>query len=143
MQKLKNLNETEFNEKCAEFLGFKCSINKQYELPNMMTFPPKGNSYLCHTAKVCCLEDMQFHNDWNWLQEVKAKICSLKIVDEFEVKFDSAAKGFYGHISPSYKDSFEYFTTGNLAVGTDSYPTELEATIDLINQFLTWYETHV
>ena len=61
----------ERNKQIALMLGgYKCSkISEQYELPKLMTFPPKGNSNLCHTAKVCMLEDMQFHADWNWLHE--------------------------------------------------------------------------
>ena len=134
MQKLKNLNETEFNEKCARFLKWEFNtFKKQYFY---ITDPETATQYNS-------LEELKFHSDWNWLQKVKAKICSLKIVDEFEVKYDSVAKGFYGHISSAYKDSFGYFVTGHLAVGTDSYPTELEATTDVINQFLTWYKTHV
>jgi len=61
----------ERNKEIALMLGgYKCSkISEQYELPKFMTFPPKGRSNLCHTAKVCLLEDMQFHSDWNWLME--------------------------------------------------------------------------
>jgi hypothetical protein len=69
----------ERNKQIALMLGgYKCSkISEQYELPKLMTFPPKGNSNLCHTAKVCMLEDMQFHADWNWLHEAAEKVYSL------------------------------------------------------------------
>jgi hypothetical protein len=125
--------QKDFNVRCAKFLGwdFFYDAGFCYEVTDH-----DGNKYET-------LYELKFHSDWNWLQEVKAKICSLEIVDEFEIKYDSVSKGFYGHISPSYKDSFEYFTTGTLAVGADAYPTEMEATIEIINQFLTWYETHV
>lgn len=59
----------ERNKQIALMLGsYKCSeISEQYELPKFMTFPPKERSNLCYTAKICLLEDMQFHLDWNWL----------------------------------------------------------------------------
>jgi hypothetical protein len=72
--KLFNMTPQEIQERNKQIAlmlgGYKCSkISEQYELPKLMTFPPKGNSNLCHTAKVCMLEDMQFHADWNWLHE--------------------------------------------------------------------------
>jgi hypothetical protein len=92
----------ERNKQIALMLGgYKCSkISEQYELPKLMTFPPKGNSNLCHTAKVCMLEDMQFHADWNWLHEaaefirrlgwnydISSPIASLKESSLFECDF--------------------------------------------------------
>ena len=79
----------EYNKRCAEFLGFKCSINEQYELPKMMTFPPKKNSNLCYTAKICCIDDMQFHIDWNWIKSLLEKISSLN-EDDFSDKTQQA-----------------------------------------------------
>lgn len=58
-----------YNKKCTKFLGYKCSINELYELPNMMTFKPKKGNNLCRTAKICTLDEMEFHNDWNWIME--------------------------------------------------------------------------
>lgn len=102
----------EYNKRCAEFMGYKCSINGQYELPNMMTFPPKKKSNLCHTAKVCCVEDMQFHSDWNWIMEVVNTIEKVAWVN---------IKGCAVDIS----------TIANL-----NAPTKKEAVVEAINQFL-------
>lgn len=102
----------EYNKRCAKFLGYKCSVNEQYELPNMMTFPPKENSNLCHTAKVCCVEDMIFHSDWNWIMEVVGAIC------------------FY------YKDKeVPQIHLFNMPIFTPK-----KAVVEAINQFLIWYE---
>ena len=71
----------ERNRQIALMLGgYKCSeISEQYELPKFMTFPPKGKSNLCHTAKVCLLENMQFHSDWSWLMEAVEFIERLSV----------------------------------------------------------------
>lgn len=80
--------------------GYKCSeISEQYELPKFMTFPPKGRSNLCHTAKVCLLEDMQFHSDWNWL---------MKAVEIVESKgYDVFINSLYCRITDSGMSNFE------------------------------------
>ena len=107
----------EYNKLCVEeALGLKCSVNGQYELPKMMIFPPKKGSNLCYTAKVCCVEDMQFHSDWNWIMDV---------VDAIEKKSWVNIKGCAVDIS----------TIANL-----NAPTKKEAVVEAINQFLIWYE---
>jgi hypothetical protein len=78
---MKEFNIREFNRLCAELLGFKCLANGQYELPEMMTFGAK-----------ICLEDMQYHSDWNWIMSVVEKIVSLDIVEDFEYWYDKENK---------------------------------------------------
>lgn len=108
------------NKLCAEFLGYKCSVNEQYELPNMMTFPPKKNSNLCHTAKVCCVKDMQFHSDWNWIMEVVEAIkekTKFKTIDECSED--------------------EWYAT--IGVTRLTITSTKEAVVQAINEFLIWY----
>lgn len=111
----------QYNKRCAEFLGYKCSINEQYELPNMMTFPPKGMSNLCHTAKVCCIEDMQFHSDWNWIMEV---------VEDIEKIFHIQGVEINGKWCCIKTNTFHEYRGVN----------KKEAVVEAINQFLIWYE---
>jgi len=121
----------EYNKLCVEeALGLKCSVNGQYELPKMMIFPPKKGSNLCYTAKVCCVEDMQFHSDWNWIMEVVEAIEKL------------TKKDGYG---------YEILITNSLCVIEETNKifdsnqrvyakTTKEAVVQAINQFLIWYE---
>lgn len=129
---MKNLNETEFNEKCAKFLDYKLLEGMYYGSVAI----PKDTLHLGEVLDCTLITKSRFSTDWNWLQEVKAKICSLKIVDEFNTKYDSVAKGWNCGITPGYNDTFRGFFSL-------TYSTELEATLDIIQQFLTWYENHV
>ena len=76
---------------------------------------------------------LQFHLDWNWIMEVKDKICKLSLIDEFNTQYDSVAKGYNVNITPAYKDSF-------LGFYTETCETEKEAVVQAINQFLIWYK---
>jgi hypothetical protein len=143
-----------YNKKCAKFLGFKCSINEQYELPKMMAFPPKNNSNLCHIAKICCIEDMQFHSDWNWIMEVIEAIESLKLGNvKIPATWSSMHQGVR-HDIEEYYDAIVVFDIKHSdcivdVVGTmrlrndfivvDNLPTKKEAVVQAIDQFLTWY----
>lgn len=125
--------EIEYNKRCIKIIGGKHLVNDQYELPTMKTFPPKGNSNLCHTAKVCCLEDMQFHCDWNWIHEVinaieKLEYESTKVLDEFRIEsFQVVVRAW---ITPEHK-------IYNIISCEPS--TKKEAVVQAINQFLIWY----
>lgn len=148
----------EFNKLCAEFLGFKCSINEQYELPNMMTFPPKKGYNLCYTAKVCNVEDMQFHTDWNWIMEVIDKMeeissCTImerKIKGSFEINAYSITY-YYGpeqnnllqlQLKPfiSAEDWTHSMYKKHIIKRFDfQNKSKLEAVVYAIYIFLTWY----
>lgn len=95
----------ERNKQIALMLGaYKCSeISEQYELPKYMTFQPRENSNLCHTAKVCLLEDMQFQSDYNWLMEAVEFI-------EKKIKVNSEYASDYNVVFDSFSCSIE--TTG-------------------------------
>ena len=116
-----------YNRLCAKFLGFKCSINEQYELPKMMIFPAKEKSNLCHIAKVCCIEDMQFHSDWNWIMEVVEAIekkCGVSIV------------------GGPFKKPTCVIHLYNLQAVSGQGSTKKEAVVQAINKFLIWYENN-
>ena len=126
-------NLEEYNKMCAEFLGFKCSINEQYELPNMMILPPAKNSNLCRTAKVCCVEDMQFHSDWNWIMEVVEKIQTLDrlggivLIQQGGCRITSRLAGDHS----VYANVNNYFLQG--------VKGQKEAVVQAVYQFLIWY----
>lgn len=121
----------EFNELCAEFLGYK----------NTTPTDPDFNIYENEKGMIIgnkiytMLEtmSMRFHSDWNWIMNVKDKITSLKIVDEFNTGYDSVARGFFCSILPAYKNSF-------VPIYTNVIVEEKEAVIQVIYQFLKWYK---
>lgn len=120
---LKNLKPDQeildYNKRCAEFLGCKCSVNEQYELPNMMTFPPKQNSNLCSTSSVCCVKDMQFHSDWNWIHEIIEKIRKDVVILENSVGLYLKARG---------------------PISKSILKNDKESVVKAINEYLIWYE---
>lgn len=114
---------TQFNKKCAEFMGWENSIGSEYYTTTMWGgcgFTPFH---------------MKFHSDWNWIMKVKNKICQLKEVDEFNSSYDSVAKGYRCAILPSYKNSFDY-------IYSQVFEKEIEAYIAVINKFINWYNKH-
>jgi len=120
-----------FNQDCAELLGFKCSVNEQYELPNMMVFPPTKNSNLCHSAKVCCVEDMQFDSDWNWIMEVVEGISELDVVASFQIENPTI------YIWASSEES----TFKDIQVDIFNKTTK-EAVVQAIKEFFDWYNNN-
>jgi len=113
----------EYNKNVHSFLGYKSSSSDR---DFYFVVHPETNS----------LRELNFNRgyvqDWNFIMEVKTKICQLNIVDEFNVQYDSVAKGYHCSILPAYKNSFE-------PIYTKTIPTEKEAVVHIINQFLIWY----
>jgi hypothetical protein len=118
---LKPYNEQEFNRLCAEFLGWKQNSNKT-------TFYVDKND----GRHIYEMHDLKFHSDWNWIMEVKNKICQLNLIDEFNTSYDSVSKGWHCQILPAYKNSFNSFYGAIVS-------TEKEAVVQAIWQFLNWY----
>jgi uncharacterized protein YxjI len=136
----------QINEKCAKFEGFIFSQNYEnydeyygiwetddegvwYKEKDFIENP---NPLELHFVKVDgkVLDDyeyfLRYDTDWNWLMRVKNKICQMDIVYEFETTFNNM--WWFCHIR-----------TNPSAFGTiysEAYPTELEATIDVIDKFL-------
>jgi hypothetical protein len=141
-----------FNKKCAFIEGFIFSQNYEnydeyygiwetddggvwYKEKDFIENP---NPLELHFVKVDgkVLDDyeyfLRYDTDWNWIMRVKNKICQMDIVYEFETTFN---KMWYCHIGTTNKDSF------GTIYGSD-FPTELEATIDVIDKFLDWYSVN-
>ena len=144
----------DYNKRCAEFLGADIfEKDGRWEVRNWSNPKDRPNKVISsspitiwgtkeETYNKILLELLnekygrwgKFHSDWNWIMEVKTKICQLNIVDEFDTEYDSVAKGFNCRILPLFKDSF-----GPICIAI--MPTEKEAVVEAINQFLIWYET--
>lgn len=140
-----------FNNKCAKFLGYKYSETYEnydeyygiwetdnggvwYKEEDFIENPEPCELYFVKVdGKV--LDDydyfLRYDTDWNSLMRVKDKICKMYIVYAFETTFNNM---WYCTIRNVYKDSFG-------TIYGEQYPTELEATIDVIDKFLDWYES--
>jgi hypothetical protein len=64
---MKIYDEIEFNQQCAEFLGWKQNSNKT-------TFYVDKND----GRYIYEIQDLKFHSDWNWIHEVIDKIDKLE-----------------------------------------------------------------
>lgn len=130
MQKEKIMTQKEiieYNRLCAKFLGgvYHSDMTRYW-----FHLPVDWNDDFAPTT-----EELKFHSDWNWIHEVKEKICQLSIVDEFNTQYDSVGKGFYCSILPAYKNTFD-------AIYTDMLKTEKEAVVQAINQFLICHKNN-
>jgi len=119
----------EYNKRCAEFLGSELKNDGQYDY---WTYEHLGFNPMKISGSAWISGNFEFHSDWNWIHEVKNKICQMKEVDEFNTQYDSVAKGYNCTILPAYKYTFNGFYT-------EIINTEQEAVIQAINQFLIWY----
>lgn len=103
-----------FNKKCSEFMGY---FKKDGQLPNVW-WKFTGISY----QPVFEDNEMKFHSDWNWIMEVVTKIESLPGIKQFHIVSDSA------------------YMNGGLNIGVyQSVEGKRVATIQAIDQFITWY----
>jgi len=116
----------DYNDRCAIFLGGQFIRNEK------LTYEPRGRWHIKQFPNAQQDYDLKFDSDWNWIMEIKNKIISLKEVDEFNVSYDSVAKGTYVNILSAHKNTFEN-------IYTNVCETEKEAVVKANNQFLIWY----
>ena len=76
--------------------------------------------------------NLKYHKDWNWLMPVVEKIETLKYVDEFNIQYDSVAKGHIVSITPAYDNTFN-------AIYTDVYENKIDAVYHAVIKFIEWY----
>lgn len=117
---MKEFNLEEYNKICAKFL--------EWEFQHGYYNPDHLHEYSFKTT-----EDLKFDSDWNWIMEVKSKICTLDIVDEFNTSYDSVEKGFSCTVLPTFKNTFNSFRTV-------VFDDEKQAVIQAIWEFLNWYK---
>lgn len=127
----------QYNKRCALFLGAIYSEQAEaWGFGNAKNIGSKmfhGVMYHNVIQAERFEKELKFHSDWNWIMEVKEKICQLDIIDELDTLYDSVAKGYHCVLLPTYKNTFDGFYTKVLS-------TEKEAVVEAINQFLIWYE---
>ena len=77
-----------------------------------------------------------FHNSWDWLMLVVEEIEKLDLIDEFNIRYDSVAKGNWVQITPAFKDSFNIITT-------EVYEKKIDAIYVAIIHFIEWYNQNI
>lgn len=118
----------EYNKRCAEFLGWYYENNKWLKLESL-------KSGVIAVLKCNSDFDLKFHSDWNWIMEVVAKIQLLDIVHDYSRGYDNVYKEWTCSFTPAYKThDFGYI----LGISKNS---EMEAVVQVINQFLIWHGT--
>jgi len=115
---MKIYDEIEFNQQCAEFLGWKQNSNKT-------TFYVDKND----GRHIYEMHDLKFHSDWNWIHLIKDAILKTNLIDEFITTYDSVANGWNCMILPRHNNTFE-------PLYSDIVNTEKEAYLNIIWLFL-------
>ena len=105
---------------CAEFMGLTV-IPAGTKTIGKIHFPEVSEAFL------------KYDVDWNHIMEVKSKICTLDIVDEFNTSYDSVEKGFSCTVLPTFKNTFNSFRTV-------VFDDEKQAVVQAIWEFINWYK---
>lgn len=118
------INTTEFDEKCAVFLGGK------YIRREELTYEPKGRWHIPAFPDAQQRYDLRFHFSWDWIMEVVNKIENL-YSGSFQV--DILQEGC--RITKYCKDIIAICTV----VSNPECKTKKEAVIFCIDKFLNYY----
>lgn len=134
----------QFNQHCAELLSWNkgngtISINYinqlyYYHIPKQFQYIDNitndNNQY--EIIDILLPNSTKFIEDYNWIINVKNNICNLNTVDEFNITYDSCAKGYYGYITPAHNNTFNTIYSNNFKI-------EFDCLINLIYNFFIKY----
>ena len=115
----------ENNKLIAEFLSVKMHPCKTIENLKFLPMEERGlyNGYF--------IEDLKYHEDWNWLMVVVEKIESLEIFDRMG-RFNINTKNFDENYTSFITDKDEDF------IQCDG-DTKIEAVYNAVVEFIKWY----
>jgi len=117
----------QFNKKCAEFLDEE-EMRIILEM-NAFSYPS--------------VENMKFHSDWNWIHEVIDKIISINNYSPKGQRYRFNSNRSSKHNRNEFDKPFKIRVTGILLENLKSFSVdsfnEKEATIQVIDQFIDWY----
>lgn len=77
-----------------------------------------------------------FHNSWDWLMLVVEEIEKLDLIDEFNICYDSVAKGHIVSITPAFRETFN-------TIITEVYEKKIDAIYDAVIRFIEWYNQNI
>lgn len=136
---------TNFNKRCAEFLGYKVITEKPYDGAITVQEGCNNPSFL-HDRMI---EESwyvypEFDSDWNWIMEVVEKIENTNRqshLDYYEIKIckNCIDVRYSMGIVKRYTFSNDYLEQA-ISDKRKHFVTKKEATINAINEFLIWYD---
>lgn len=129
VNKMDSKQRITYTKNCLEILNYKCITSDDKD------FIIYEGNYNNLPEMIDANFNDGFLNNWNWIMEVKSKICQSNRVDEFNTQYDSVAQGFHCSITPVHNDSFK-------SIYTNVYFTEKDAVLQAINQFLIWWSAN-
>lgn len=103
----------QYNKKCAEFLG---NLQNYYSNHIYINFTNIERGYYD-------VDEMKFHSDWNWI---------MKVVEKIEEK-----DYMYGIVKGA--SSIWKYEDQNTPIFIKALDDSLTSTIQVIDQFLDWY----
>ena len=117
----------ENNKLIAEFLSVKIHPCETIENFKFLPIEERGlyNGYF--------IDELKYHEDWNWLMEVVEKIESLEIFDRMG-RFNINTKNFDENYTSFITDKDEDF----IQCEGD---TKIEAVYNAVVEFIKWYNT--
>ena len=82
------------------------------------------------------IKHTQFHKSYLWLMPVVEEIEKLDLIDEFNICYDSVAKGHIVSITPAFRDTFN-------TIITEVYEKKIDAIYDAVIRFIEWYNQNI
>lgn len=123
-----------FNESCAEFMGF---IPKQYR-------PDDTDIIWCDYKTGLPVGELLFHSDWNWIMEVRYKILSINSNSDVGQRYTFSLNATSKFKLNDLDKPFKVRIKGNVQpyprpnINVESHD-EKDAVITAIREFIIWY----
>jgi hypothetical protein len=80
--------------------------------------------------------NLKYNESFEWIMLVVEHIEKLDLIDEFNICYDSVAKGNWVQITPAFKDTFN-------TIHTEVYEKKIDAIYDAVIQFIKWYNQNI
>lgn len=90
-----------------------------------------------HSTKLDYVRNnLKYNESFEWIMLVVEHIEKLDLIDEFNICYDSVAKGHIVSITPAFRETFNTITT-------EVYEKKIDAIYDAIIQFIKWYNQNI
>lgn len=86
-----------------------------------------------HSTNLDCVRNnLKYNESFEWIMLVVEHIEKLDLIDEFNICYDSVAKGHIVSITPAFRDTFN-------TIITEVYEKKIDAIYDAVIRFIKWY----